>query len=74
MGRRMRDPSTDKANPAPLDSHTEKVSVLRPANRSSYACLALERSSVTLESYTKSSEVLTILIRTIQCEGHGTRK
>ena len=34
-------PSIDKAKPAPRDSHTEKVSLLSPANLGSMACFHL---------------------------------
>jgi hypothetical protein len=41
MGRRMKRTSKDKTSPAPRESHTENVSVLRPARRGSAACLYL---------------------------------
>ena len=38
IGRRMSRISTERINPAPLDIHTEKVSVFKPANLGSAAC------------------------------------
>ena len=38
MGRRMRAPFADKDRPAPRDSQTEKVNVLRPASFLLAAC------------------------------------
>jgi len=41
MGKTMIVASTDKFRPAPLDIHTENVSLLSPANRESAACFHL---------------------------------
>jgi hypothetical protein len=38
-------PSTDRAKPAPRDSHTEYVNVLRPASLGSSCCFFLYESS-----------------------------
>lgn len=47
MGSTIIAPSTDNANPAPRDSHTENVKVFSPASRWSVACFHLFRLSAT---------------------------
>ena len=47
IGKTINIPSTERANPAPRESHTENVRVLRPANRESEICLYLRTINIT---------------------------
>ncbi len=69
MGKTMIVASTDKFRPAPLDIHTENVSLLSPANRESAACFHLQWHQHEIQT-TKQLQLLTIQRRKDQCADH----